>query len=156
MKRFGLLCLFLLYAVSAKAQPASVLNSAGATLCADASKACPIAVSATGGIYLGSATSGHTEVTNITMGTVAFGSVGASYTAALTDSHNKLEILVDNQTDAAIYVSFNGTNNHEILAAGQAAKWNFGSYGRYESGNVSIKHTGAAPTSGNVYVSARY
>jgi len=90
------------------------------------------------------------------MGTVAFGSVGASYGAALTDSHNKLEILVDNQTDAAIYVSFNGTNNHEILAAGQAAKWDFGSYGRYESGNVSIKHTGAAPTSGNVYVSARY
>lgn len=96
------------------------------------------------------------EVAWATMAAVAFGSVTASYTTALTNT-NPLQIIdVFNGTDAAVYLSFDATNNHLYIPVSGVRQVNLGCLQMHDSSNVSVKHAGAAPTSGALYISGAY
>jgi len=89
-------------------------------------------------------------------GSLAFGSITGSYATLLTDANAKLLVDIVNTTDAAIFVSFDATNNHQYVAPNSSLRIPLGSHSRKESSNISIKHTGTAPTVGTVYAAALY
>jgi hypothetical protein len=90
------------------------------------------------------------------MQTVAFGSVGGSYAAALTPGSSIIEIEINNDTDAAIVVSFDaGTTDHWRIPFKEARIFTFRNNFRNQSAAIHIKHEGVAPTEGNVYLMAQ-
>lgn len=97
-----------------------------------------------------------TDVIFNTATSVAFGSITGSFVVALTNTRalNLLEVI--NDTNQPLWVSTDGTNNHVYIRAGESWGLPLGSMQLHESSNVSIKHTGVAPTSGNVYISSAY
>jgi len=91
----------------------------------------------------------------------AFGSITASYTAIGTALSSSPRVLfIRNQTDATLYISFDGTNDHHKLAsnAGVAVdcatnKADTENISLIENGlTLRVKHAGSAPTSGEVVV----
>lgn len=89
-------------------------------------------------------------------GTMAAGSITGSYQAVLTDSNNKIYVNLYNGTNSDILVSFNGTNDHDILPPGTALVYNLGALKKHIATNVSIKYSGTAPSTGTFYCSAKY
>lgn len=100
--------------------------------------------------------SATTEILYVPVVPVLGTTLTAAFVAAMTDAHDKLEIVVDNETNEAIEVSFDGAVVHEYLSPSSAVRLSCGAYGRHESGNVYLRHAGVVPTAGSVYVSARY
>ena len=92
----------------------------------------------------------------VTMAEVAFGSITASYTTALTNGVPLLFIDIYNGTNAAIYLSFNATNNHLYVPPTSWAGVNLGDFQMHETSNISVKHAGVAPASGSLYISGGY
>lgn len=86
---------------------------------------------------------------------VAYGDVTASFVAAVNDAHAKRYISIYNTLDVAIYVSFDGTNNHLYIGAGQALTPITGEASLYVSTPIYIKRASAA-SSGTVFISAAW
>lgn len=95
------------------------------------------------------------QVTNL-YNEVAFGSITNAFTALLTDAHSKRSLVVDNETNEALYISFDGTNIHDFVSPSSASVYKLGEIGRYEASNVYVKYVTAAPTAGLVSVRASY
>lgn len=82
---------------------------------------------------------------------VAFGSITASY-AALGDvlGHDAFIDAFINETNANIYISFDGTNDHKKFGAqaGRVTDLKTNDAYRAAGTQIYIKHDGTAPTSG--------
>lgn len=82
---------------------------------------------------------------------VAFGSITASY-AALGSvlGHDAFIDAFTNETDANIYVSFDGTTDHKKLGANVGRVTDLKSNDAYRKAGTQIyvKHDGSAPTTG--------
>ncbi len=97
--------------------------------------------------------------------TLAFGSVVAGYAAIGTPLVDPARIiLIQNFTDAAIMVSYDGINDHYPVDAHSYIIWDYCSdsstnvVGFYVSSGTQIycKRLSGAPTLGSVYVSVVY
>lgn len=95
---------------------------------------------------------------------LAFSSVAASYTAIGDPmEHPIINYKISNATDANILVSFDGTTAHDFIAANGFSLYDVSSnkgkgdvLALTKGAQVYIKRESAAPTSGNVYLSAFY
>ena len=87
--------------------------------------------------------------------TVAFGAVDAAYDDELVNVQALRLVIVDNRLNTAVYVSFDGTNNHFHVAAGTVLELKLADIALHESGTVYIKYV-TAPASGAVYISGAY
>lgn len=95
------------------------------------------------------------EAQYATVGTVAYGDIGAGYGTALTVSQSLAYVDILNTADCAIFVSFNASTNHFVVPSNSALSIDLREMAMKESSNVSIKkYTGATCSSGNVFVSA--
>lgn len=97
-----------------------------------------------------------------TLRTLAFGAIGAGYTALGTPFIHPIRLfLIQNTTDVLITVSFDGANDHMVIPSNSfilldissnrdsaAEEWYFA-----QGTQISIK---GAPTSGSVYLSVFY
>ena len=95
-----------------------------------------------------------------TLRSIAFGSIGANYTAVGAAFSAPIRLLgITNLTDVDLYFSDDGVNNKVIIPAGAGKVFDvstnrtiqenlFLSQGQYGW----IKHTGSAPTSGSCYI----
>lgn len=86
-----------------------------------------------------------------TLREVAFGSITASYTAlGSTFDHDAFIDAFVNETNANIYISFDGTNDHKKFGAqaGRVTDLKGNDAYRKAGTQVYIKHDGTAPTSG--------
>lgn len=98
-----------------------------------------------------------------TLRTVAFGAIGANYSAVgVPFAHPMRIVSIKNLTDEDLLFSFNGVNDHEIVPAGAGIVWDFctnrvSTAGAFISTGTQIyvKQSGV-PTSGAVYVSCFY
>lgn len=95
---------------------------------------------------------------------VAFGSIGASYTAlgTPTSDHTRL-FSVNNGTNADVYVSFDGTTNHLRVAGNSFQLFDFSSNKVRDDGffvdagtTFYVKRVSAAPTMGSLWVEVAY
>lgn len=95
---------------------------------------------------------------------LAFGSVGASYTALGSAMENPIvNYKISNGTDANIIISFDGVTNHDFVAANgftlydvQANHGKGLAFALTKGAMVYVKRESAAPTSGSVYLTAFY
>lgn len=92
--------------------------------------------------------------------TLAFGSIGASYTAvgSATTGHARLINLV-NSTNQDIIISLDGVTDHIRLYSGSFQLFDFSSNKVKDDGFFIpqgtifyAKHSGVAPTSGNIWI----
>lgn len=92
---------------------------------------------------------------------VAFGGIGAAYAAlGAVTSDNVRQIKINNATDAEVYISFDGINDHIRLAANSFDLWDFTANkvrddGFFIATNTTIfqRRVAGAPTVGNLWVS---
>jgi len=90
----------------------------------------------------------------------AFGAIGANYSAVGAVLADPARILIlNNLTDADVYFSIDGTNNHFILPPRSfkliditTNKVRDDGFFLAEQGYIWVKHTGVAPTVGSVYI----
>ena len=97
--------------------------------------------------------------------TVAFGSVLTSYIPIGTPFLNPVRILkVTNLTNQPLFISTDGINNHDVVAANAAYVYDFGS-NKSDSGGlleesqndqIYVKAVSTLPTSGSIYVTVIY
>ena len=98
-----------------------------------------------------------------TLRSLAFGSIGAAYAAVGTSFDHPIRFTaITNLTDAAMYFSFDGVNDHLVLPANgfivlDVTTNKSQSQGLYiaENDRLYVKQVGA-PSSGSVYCSAMY
>jgi len=94
---------------------------------------------------------------------VAFGSITANYTAvgSPTADYGRL-VGITNNTDAEVYISIDGTNDHLRLAANSFKLLDLTTNGvcagLFLAKNISfyIKRVSGAPTSGDVWIEVLY
>jgi hypothetical protein len=104
------------------------------------------------------------KVTAIPVQTVAFGDVTDSFEAMGVGMPAALRILkINNTTDSDVYVSYDGTTEHDVVVAGSGMVVDITTNKSVEEGLflpegtiVYIEYVSGAPTSGNVYLSAYY
>lgn len=111
-------------------------------------------------------TGSYVEAKHETMATIAFGSVGAAYTAFMANAtpHRWYEVDIYNGTDAPITCSYNNGSpatagtavDNFIVPAGTSYDPFLGKAERVIIVPIWCKRTSAAPTSGAVYISASY
>lgn len=86
---------------------------------------------------------------------LAAGSIGASYTAVGDPFANiARKVIIANYTDAQLFFSLDGTNDHIVLAANKEHEFFYESKDDsyfQKSTTVSVKESGT-PTTGAVYV----
>jgi hypothetical protein len=95
---------------------------------------------------------------------LAFGSVAAGYTALGGPMDNPVvNYKISNLTDANILVSFDGSTDHDIVAANGFVLYDIASnkgkgdvLALTKGAQVYVKRESAAPTSGNVYLTVFY
>lgn len=87
---------------------------------------------------------------------VAFGDITGSFVAALTNTRPLVFFEVVNDTDADVWVSTDGTNEHIFIRAGESWGVPAKAMDVHESSSLSLKHDGAAPTSGKVVFMSGY
>lgn len=88
-----------------------------------------------------------------TLTSLAFGSIIGTYTLLLTPGGNLRYFEIQNDTDAPIIVSLDaGTTDHWQIPLKEPRIFDLVPFGRYQSAAIHIKHTGVAPTSGEVRI----
>lgn len=96
--------------------------------------------------------------------TIAFGAIGAAYTAVGTPTADYTRLVsLFNTMDKDILISIDGTHDHIRLAAGSGQVFDLttnrvNDEGLFFSKSTQFwaKHAGVAPTSGNVWVQILY
>lgn len=96
--------------------------------------------------------------------TVAFGDVTDSFVAMGAAMPDPIRIIkINNTTNEDIYVSYDGSTEHDVVVAGSGMVIDITTNKSIEQGMflslgtvVYIEYVSAAPTSGNVYLSAYY
>jgi len=84
---------------------------------------------------------------------LAFGAVGASHSLLLTPGGDLRYFEIQNDTDAAIIVSFDaGTTDHWQIPLKEPRIFDLVPFGRFQSAAIHVKHAGVAPTSGAVRI----
>lgn len=79
-----------------------------------------------------------------------------SYSQVLTDEHNKKFILIQNDTDGAVWISLNGSDDHFKVGPG-SLKLDLGSDGALWNSHVHVRaDVDSTPGTGNVVISAYY
>lgn len=86
---------------------------------------------------------------------IDYSAVAATLTLALDDTHRKLGITIDNRTNQAVNVSFDGVNIHDCVASGATREMVYGPSMRYEINKVYLSYV-SAPSSGWVTITAWY
>jgi len=95
---------------------------------------------------------------------LGFASIGAVYMGVGTEITNPARILrIQNLTNELLFFSFDGVNDHEILASNSflllditANKARDHGYYLAEGTRLYVKEDSATPTSGSVYVTVYY
>ena len=94
---------------------------------------------------------------------LAFGSIGAGYTAVGTAlAYPARMVIIQNLTDALLMFSFDGTNNHLPLSAGDKLILDITANKTIEPGFFDAKgqtlyvKQSAVPSTGSVYLTAFY
>lgn len=99
-----------------------------------------------------------------TLRSLAFGSISGTYAAVGTPLiHSARVIVIDNTTDADVFISFDGINNQIIIIAHSGKIIDFSSNRTEPVGvlelpsntTVYVKQV-SAPSSGSVYVTSMY
>lgn len=94
-----------------------------------------------------------------------FASIGAAYVAVGAAFSNPVRILkVTNFTDANLIISFNGIDDHDVVAANGFYLYDFGSNKSTAGGlmeqpageRLYVREETLSPSSGNVYVTIVY
>ena len=93
-----------------------------------------------------------TTALTVAHGSVAFGSVGAAYSTALTNVASLKSCKFYNQTDAGVIVSYDGTNDAVEIPAGGVDIYDWASNGRHLASNISVKRLAGAPTTGSFFL----
>lgn len=97
------------------------------------------------------------EPTFKALGTVAFGSVTASFTSFFANTAALFDLDIVNLTNADITCSFDsGTTSHVVIPAYSSYSPELGRGKAYLDNPVYCKYTTAAPTVGNVYFTGEY
>lgn len=100
-----------------------------------------------------------------TLRSLGFGSFAAGYTQVGTNFAHPIRLLVmQNLTDGAATISFDGVTDHMVLPSGGQVVFDFASDTSLIAGmwslsigdSVWVKENGAAPTVGSFYVSGAY
>jgi len=95
---------------------------------------------------------------------LAFGAVAASYTALGGPMDNSvINYKISNLTDANILVSYDGVNDHDVVAANGFVLYDVASnkgkgdiLALTKGAQVYVKREAGAPASGNVYLTVFY
>lgn len=93
---------------------------------------------------------------------LAFGSISGAYAAIGTGFNNAARlILIDNLTNANVTISFDGINDHMVVAAMSGRVLDYGSnrvgqVNQLEQSEGTVVYVKGAPGSGSVYVSVIY
>lgn len=93
---------------------------------------------------------------------IAFGSISGTYAAVGTPFSNSIRMLkVENETDVSIDISYDGSTDHDRVAASSAFIYDFVSNTPTERGTWEFPkglqiYVKGAPTSGSVYVIVMY
>ena len=96
---------------------------------------------------------------------LGFASIGVGYVAVGSAFSNPVRILkVTNFTDANLIISFNGIDDHDVVAANGFYLYDFGTNKSTSGGlleqpageRVYVRQEDVAPTLGNVYVTLVY
>lgn len=98
-------------------------------------------------------------LTPITQATIDAASITGSYQVVLNDVHAKKYILVQNETNAPIQVSLNGTNDHFYVRANGSVRLSSGESQLTVSTTIQVKaadFSNDPPTTGTVYIDAYY
>lgn len=100
-----------------------------------------------------------------TLRSIAFGAISGTYAAVGTAFvHSARVIAIDNTSDADLFLSFDGINNHLIVISHSGKIIDFSSNRTEPVGVLEIpantivyvKQTSGAPTLGSVYVTSMY
>ncbi len=91
-----------------------------------------------------------------TEASIAGTSLTGSYQTLSSDTNAKKLVEILNNSNAAVIISFDGTNNHFTLPAYSSLSLDLGALGIHTGFATSIKHAGAAPTAGTIYFGAAY
>jgi hypothetical protein len=99
-----------------------------------------------------------------TLRSLAFGSISGTYAAIGTAFTRPARMIkISNQTNADMFISFDGTNNHDLVASNGFVLYDYnsnmsaqGGYFMQKAGTVVYVKQVSAPTSGSVYVTVIY
>lgn len=98
-----------------------------------------------------------------TIKTLASGGIGAAYALIGTLQHSTRWVLIQNLTDAAMYFSQDGVNNHFALPSNAFLVIDLNANKRKDDGfelrqndNFYVKQYSGAATTGNVHISSLY
>lgn len=100
-----------------------------------------------------------------TLRSLAFGSISGTYAGVGVPFANPVRMLkVTNLTDAALLISFNGIDDHDIVAEQSAQIYDYASNKTDQAGNLEqsagerlyVKQASGAASSGSVYVTVMY
>lgn len=85
----------------------------------------------------------------------AYSSLGAAFASILTNSNKIRQLKLSNFTDQDIEISYDGTNVHDYIRAGEIAIRDLAANGRDIRTNVRARYV-AAPSSGIFIASSMY
>lgn len=99
-----------------------------------------------------------------TIRTLDFSSISSTYMGVGSGmSHPVREMILKNETNAALWVSFDGINDQHHLSAGQVDHYDFTSnkskgdgYFLAQGDRLYVRSVGSDPTSGTVYLTTMY
>lgn len=86
---------------------------------------------------------------------LAFGDIGAGYSQIGDETSDEVEIsLVLNNTDADLILSFDGVTDHCFIPtySQRVIDWRTNNKVQQKLSKFYVKHNGAAPTVGSIYV----
>jgi hypothetical protein len=86
-------------------------------------------------------------------GEAAYEAVGAAYGSVMQLTRDVHGLIILNNLDKAVALSFDGTADHFLLAAGEPLVLNlFAMNVKIAAGTIYIKHRGDAPTKGSLRI----
>lgn len=102
---------------------------------------------------------GFSALNPIAQATIAAASITGSYQVVLNDVHAKKYILVQNETNAPILVSLDGTDDHFYIRANGSVRLPSGESGLTVSTTIQVKaadFSNDPPSVGTVYIDSYY
>jgi len=93
-----------------------------------------------------------------TLREVAFGSITAAYAAfGSALEHDAFRVTIFNGTDQAMYISFDGTNDHKKIVSQSGRVWDEKNNDMYrKSGTQYYLKYDSAPASGSIWIEVEY